>query len=338
MFIELPPQFTGLKVHWVQQVNENEYSSSCPNCGIDTNKHSDANPSNRFVMWLESRNTGRPFGWCRKCGYKWTPEKSDAIWTEEEKQEFKRKRIELIERENERVEAFARDVVMAQGFYRQYMENLQSSQYAKDYLAKRGFDDMAWIKYFGFGFIPDFLCQSRIHGNYHSPAISIPVRGQADLTENVKVRLTNEKHPLDRFRNLYKSKAQHIYYPLKKEERSVSKAIIIEGEMKACQVAQSFKIPLDTELMASQGNGIGERMVYAVRNCDVVYLSLDPDSFVPNEKGISNAIVNAKKIGYDRVRFIMCRQKIDDAILQGFNFINAYNMAVKPQSLGLKLI
>jgi len=340
-FVELPIEFIGLqgRVQWVQKVNDNEYTSSCPACGIDESKHSDQNPSDRFIMWLESRNTGKPFGLCfRGCGFKWTPNKEDTIWTDEELQVFKQKRIELIEKENERIAEFARSVVMAQGFYKQYSAKLKDSQYGKMYLSQRGFNSDEWNRYFGFGIIEDYLCKGFL-SNYSSPAITMPIKSVGRVIENIKLRVADAHHPKDRFRNQYKSKAQHIYLPMGETVIS-NKTLIIEGEMKSCTVAQRTygKLPEDIQILATQGNGIGGRMLHAIRDCEVVYLCLDPDTFIPNEKEVTNIMMNARKIGYDRTRVIICKDKVDDAILQGFNFINAFNMAVKPQNLGLKII
>lgn len=337
-YIDLPIEFMGLqgKVQWVQKVNDNEYTSSCPRCGINPEKHSDMNPSDRLIMWLSSRSTGKPFAMCyRGCGFKWSPEKQDAMWTDEEIQEFKRKRIELIERDNERIETYAREVVMKQGFYKQYTENLKNSTYGNQYLASRGFKYPEWNRLFGFGIVEDYFCKGFLD-NYYSPAITMAIKSPKNLIENIKFRVAEAHHTKDRFRNQYKSGTQHIYLPMG-EEKIMNKVAIMEGEMKSAMVAmKTYQKLNDVQILGTQGDGIGARMLHAIKDCEVVYLSLDPDCFVPNEKGITNAMMNAKKIGYDRVRFILSgKQKMDDAILQGFNFINAYNMAVKPERLGL---
>jgi len=110
-FIPLPPELSGLegRVQWVQQVNHNEYKMSCPNCGVngthaDGTPYSDFNPSDRFIVWMESRSNGQPFGMCvRGCGYKWSTHKQDAIWTPEEKALFAEKRKEFNQREEESI-------------------------------------------------------------------------------------------------------------------------------------------------------------------------------------------------------------------------------------------
>ena len=152
-FISLPPEFAALegKVQWVQQDNSNEYTSSCPNCGIDPSKHSDSHPSHRFVMWLESKVTGLPFGMCsRGCGWKWSPSKHDVHWTDEEKAVFIAKRKEMNERDEQRIKDYALNVVMKQRIYVRYIENMKKSEYGQMYLKERGFTSQKWNEYFGF--------------------------------------------------------------------------------------------------------------------------------------------------------------------------------------------
>lgn len=335
-YCELPPEFSGLqgRVQWVQRVNENEYTSSCPNCGIDDTKHNDSHPSDRFIMWIESRTTGRPFGLCvRHCGWKWTPDKQDAEWTPEEKAAFAEKRRELNQRENERIADYARNVVMKQGAYLRYMETMLHSKYGIDYLHRRGFNSPEWNKWFGYGIIEDY----KVNGwasTYYSPAVTMPVIGLGGLVENVKLRVTEAHDDKDRFRNIYKSGNQHPYFPMH-DEKVGNRVAIFEGEMKSNQVAMRGNLPSGIQIQAAQGKGIGSRHLYMVENCEVVYLCLDPDAFIPNEKGETIIMQTVRKIGFDRTRIILCKEKVDDAILKGFNLLNAFNMAVKPNQLGL---
>lgn len=335
MFTVLPPEFAALegKVQWVQQVNSNEYSSSCPNCGIEP-KHSDSNPSNRFVMWVESHVNGKPFGWCRSCHYKWSSEKSDAIWTPEEKAAFAAKRKELNQREEQRIKDYAESVVMKQAIYIRYFETMKTSQYGNEFLRHKGFNSHEWNSYFGFGIFEDYKCRGEF-STYYSPAITMPIRGIGNVIEQVKLRVAEAKHKNDRFRNIYKTNAQHPYFPMK-NDRIKNKVAIFEGEMKSCQVAMRGNLPEDVQIIATQGKGLGGRMLYMLENCEVVYLCLDPDTYEPDKNGETTIMKVAKRIGYDRTRIIQCRDKIDDAILKGFNLLSAYNMAVKPIQLGIK--
>ena len=119
----LPVEFSALanKVNFVQKINENEYHSSCPNCGGEM--HPDGTPPDRFVMWRVSRK-GLPFGMCvRKCGWKWSPSKQDANWTAEERAEFQRKQQELetawMQAEATRIEKLS-ELVVAQRVWQRH--------------------------------------------------------------------------------------------------------------------------------------------------------------------------------------------------------------------------
>lgn len=335
-YIDLPPELVGLqgRVQFVHRINDNEYHMSCPNCGTEPH-HNDSNPSDRFVVWMESRLNGKPFGLCvRHCGWKWSPNKQDVEWTPEEKEIFIAKRRELNQHENERIAEYARNVVMKQGAYLKYAEAFKSSTYAVEYMKKRGFNSPEWNKWFGYGTIEAFRVNGWA-GQYFSPAITIPIVGLAKLIENVKVRITEAHDPKDRFRNLYKSGNQHPYFPAH-DEKIGNRVAIFEGEMKANQVVMRGGLPDEIQVQATQGKGIGARHLYMIENCEVVYLCLDPDAFIPNEKGDTGIMQNVRKIGYDKTRIIVCKEKVDDAILKGFNLLNAFNMALKPSQLCLK--
>lgn len=338
-YVDLPIEFQALagKVQWVQRVNENEYKSSCPNCGIDPAKHSDTNPSDRFVMWIQSRNTGKPFGMCMRghCGWKWTPDKHDVHWTPEERAEFEHKRRELNEREEERIRKYASDVVMKHRAYAQYSEVLKTSNYGKKYLYERGFNSDEWNSFFEFGIIEAMRIKGRM-STYFSPAISMPIVSLGEVVENVKVRVTEAKCPEDRYRNLYKAGNQSVYFPL--HDMKVSNVMaVFEGEFKSCQVAMRGNLPEHVGIVGTQGMGIGARMIYMLESAEVVYLCLDPDSLTPNKNGDTPMGSAIRKFGVNRTRIIPCKGKIDDMLLKGFNLRNAFNMAIKPSQLGVKL-
>lgn len=335
MFVPLPPELAGLegKVHFVQQVNMNEFHMSCPSCGVQPH-HSDSHPSDRFIVWIESRLSGKPFGMCRACGWKWSSDKQDAVWTEEEKAAFAAKRRELNQREEERIRQYAENVVMKQKVYLRYFDKMQESKYGQMWLRQRGFTSDEWNKFWRIGIFEDYRCRGYMD-TYFSPAITIPIVGVSNVIEQVKLRLTDEHHPNDRYRNIYKTNAQHLFFP-KRENRIMNKVLVVEGEFKSCTVAQRARLPEDVQIIAAQGKGVGSRMVYALEKAEVIYLCLDPDTYQPNQKGETTIMQAARRFGLERVRIIPCKQKVDDAILQGFNLRNAFNMAVKPQTLGLK--
>jgi len=335
-FVDFPPQLEGLrgKVQWLQQVNENEFTASCPQCGVQPN-HSDANPSNRFVIWISSRKNGKPFGLCvRHCGYKWSADKADAIWTPEEKAEFEIKRKEWEAAEALRIREYAINTVMKQGIYTRYHESVWDSPLAKEELSKRGLWHDFYVRTWLFGFIPDYKVTGL--GTYYSPALTIPVFGEAcegygGIIENVKVRVLNPKCSDDRYRNLYKTKAQHLHFPAYMNKRT-KKAFVVEGELKADTVA--IRTPLienDFTVIGTQGKGVGAYARHLLDSFEEIYLALDPDAFFPDKNGTVAAINLARQLNVERVRFVALSEKVDDAIMKGFNLLNAANMAINPK-------
>jgi hypothetical protein len=123
----LPPEFAALegKVAFSRQITPNEFHGSCPNCGGEI--HENGSLPDRFIMWIYSRR-GTPFGLCRKCSYKWSPDKADAQWTAEEKEEFRRK-VEELERaywEKKSVELDALvETIQKQDLYTKYYHDGQ---------------------------------------------------------------------------------------------------------------------------------------------------------------------------------------------------------------------
>jgi len=103
--------------------------------------------------------------------------------------------------------------------------------------------------------------------------------------------------------------------------------------MKSAQVAMRGRLPSDVQIIATQGKGVGAQMLYKIESAEVVYLCLDPDAYTPNKNGETTVMQTARKIGLERTRLIVCRDKVDDAIMQGFNLLNAFNMAISPARL-----
>jgi hypothetical protein len=79
-----------------------------------------------------------------------------------------------------------------------------------------------------------------------------------------------------------------------------------------------------------------KRILKMLDFAEVVYIAFDPDAYVPegNTKRIA-VIETAKQIGIERVRLVMPprEMKFDDAILKGYNFANAVNMAIRPERI-----
>lgn len=328
-YTELPIEFSALegKVQFVQKINENEYHSSCPQCGVEP-RHNESNPSDRFVMWIASNTTGRPFGMCvRHCRYKWSSDKADADWTPEERAIFEQKRRELNEREEARIVDYAQNVIMKQKIYLRYNQELKKSVMGVEYLHERGFTN-DWIRHLGLGIMHDYKVKGR-NSTYYSPAITMPVIAEGERIENIKMRVMQPNCKEDRYRSLYATQAQHYHLP-NKDLKIGNKVILVEGEIKSDIVAMYAHLPSELTIIGTQGKGIGQRLLRKLENTELVYLALDPDAFLPDLNGNVTVAQVARKVGIERTRFIPVNGKPDDMIMQGWNMLNAYNMAIKP--------
>lgn len=338
----LPHFFLSLagKVEYVKKVSENEYHSTCPQCGSEGHDFSSGDPD-RFVMWIVGRR-GTPFGMCRRCRYKWSPSKQDANWTKEEREEFKRKIVEM-EREYEiRLAEKLTELswkIQQDGIYLRYHEDgMRNNDVIKYWEEVRGIP-VEWQKHLKKGYCGYYTVKNHLT-QYQRPAYMNPVWTEGGIIENVKVRVVDPLDKNDRFRNLYKSGCQHLYKS-QYNAAPTNKAVILEGENKCDMVTIHGNLPAEYTIYGVQSKQPEKRILRKLDKFEVVYLALDPDAYeatryydqkTGEEKIAPAAVMDvAKTIGIKRVRFVVPPKgiKFDDAISQGFKFVNAVNMAVK---------
>jgi len=339
----LPIEFQALsdRVQYVQKITENEWHSNCPQCGGVI--HEDGSFPDRFVMWISSRRTGLPFAMCLRghCGYKWSPAKQDANWTEEERAEFRAKREEM-ERQYElqlakRLEELS-EKIKYHGFYQKYYEECQKHEQSVAYWTNYRKIPADWQKYLWKGVLMDYTVKNRLT-EYQSPAFTNPIWTVGGRIENIKLRVAKPMDKNDRFRNLYKSGCQHLYTP--EYEKPMQKTcVLMEGENKADSVAIHAQLNEQISVFGVQSKTPERRVLKMLDECEVVYIAFDPDAYeytvYTDNKGVEkksppSVIDTANQIGKERVRFVIPPRgvKFDDAIHQGFNFKSALNMAVR---------
>lgn len=343
----LPVEFAALvdKVQYVQQKNENEFSSSCPQCGGEV--HQDGSWPDRFVMWRSSRR-GEPFGMCMRghCGHKWSTHKQDAAWTLEEREEITRKQLEVEAAYNARVEARLTELsaqIETSKAYLRYHDEGMENQVSLDYWQVRGIPE-EWQRYLMLGCIQDYRVTGKL-STYESVAFTIPIWSEVSRIENIKLRVANPLHDNDRYRNYYKSGSQHLYKPLHKTSYK-QHAILLEGEIKAAVALIRGNCNQERyDIYGVQSKQPEARLLKKLESFDCVYIAFDPDAYrraqyidrgTGEVKDGKIAVVEvAKQIGLERVRFVLPPRgiKFDDAILQGYNFANAVRMAIKPERL-----
>lgn len=347
----LPAEFAALadRVQFVQRKNDNEYSSSCPRCGGSI--HPDGSFPDRFVMWRSAsspQHFGKPYGVCLRghCNYKWSPEKEDVNWTPEELAVFRAKAIEteaaFCAETEKRLEELSAKIQTEQQYVRYNNAGLDNDA-VMQYWESRGVPH-SWQLHLFMGYIADYPVTGRL-SHYRSPAYTMPVFSEVARIENVKIRVANPKDDNDRYRNLYKSGCQHLYNP-NYQAAPRRHCLLMEGEIKAV-VALAYG-GIDAEkitVYGVQSKQPESRLLKKLDKFDAVYIALDPDAYrrsfyydlrTGERKETTTAAIDvARKIGFDRARFVLPpkNMKFDDAILQGYNFANAVNMAIKPERL-----
>jgi hypothetical protein len=329
----LPIEFLPLadKVKYVQQVNENEYHSSCPNCGGEP--HADGSLPDRFVMWIVSKR-GTPFGMCiRKCGWRWSPNKQDTEWTQEERAEFQRKAAQMEADYNakvaEKLETLSQ-LITAQQVWKRYHDEMPVKA-AKYYSDVRGIPQ-EWQDFLFLGYMPNYTVRNHLI-TYKDAAYTIPLYNFEGAIENITLRVENPIDKNDRYRRLYKSHAQHLYAPRMGKS---NKVVLMEGELKAITGEVFGGLPSDFVVYGVQSKTPEKRILKMLDFAEVVYIAFDPDAYVPEGNTNRIAVIEtAKIIGFEKTRLVIppCGVKFDDAMLQGYNFSNAVQMAIRPERI-----
>jgi len=343
----LPPEFAALsgQVNYVQRKNDNEYSSSCPRCGGDI--HPDGTLPDRFVMWRVNRN-GEPFGMCLRghCNYHWSTKKKDADWTAEERADFRAKAAEVdaafAAETEERLSALIKTIA-EQGLADRYCQDGQAVAECQEYWENRGIP-VEWQVYLKKGMLENYTVTGSL-SNYVDTAYTNPVWGETGNIENIKLRMAHPKSGNDRFRNLYKSGCQHLYNPLHTELGKLNSCVWVEGENKADVVRIRGGLTNKIRVYGAQSMRPEKRLIAKLADYEVVYLAFDPEAYRRSEyidritgeikPGTIAVMDTAREIGYERARLVIPPRgrKFDDAILEGYNFANALNMAIRPERL-----
>lgn len=336
MEVMLPEVFAGLrgKVNFVVRITDNEYHSSCPRCGGE--EHQDGSYPNRFVMWVVSRY-GTPFAMCRKCSYKWSPDKEDAHWTHKERLAFaiKAKEMEIayLRRKSEELAALSAKI-HEQNLFEEYHQTAIANEKVMEHYRNMGIPE-DWVKYLKLGFMFDYKVTGR-NSTYRDTAFTFPV-WSLNRIENIKVRVQHPINKEDRYRNIYKSGCQHLYTPIHDNDKLLNKVVVMEGEKKAMVGHISGELPEDVQVVGLQSMTPEKRIISMLKNSDVevFYLALDPEAYVPAGNGVAPVMNIVKEIGEKRCRLMVppADTKFDDAILLGYKFRNAFNMAIKPEKL-----
>lgn len=310
----LPPEFDKIShlVSYVHRKSNNEFSGSCPQCG--SAGHKGGGEPDRFVMFRIGRY-GFPLGFCRRCGYRWTdkgnlPSKEDVeLW-----------RSYQIEVEQARLESARRSLELLQNdkAWEEFYKN--NNEYSLEMFRGWGISEF-WVQRLRLGLIPDYTVKSG-EEYYHSPAITIPIWFTGGVVQNVKIRVTNPRHPYDRYRNLYPMGQSFLFIP-RYEEPLRGTGILVEGEKKAIVLEQCLDDP-KRRVIGLQSMTPDQSLVNQMKDLDKIFLWLDPEAFEVKYDSKGKALETPvqrmiRLVGRERTLVVECPVKLDDGILEGMN-------------------
>ena len=308
----LPIEFQSLagKVHYVRKVGGYEFSSTCPNCGGSMHEHGEY--PDRFRMFTKSRATGGALGFCRQCGYIWTP-KNEKLDPESQQRWIEERRAYELERKQKAEHAI--ELLRKEQVWVRYHENLTGE--VRQYYHKRGIDDY-WIDYFELGYNPEKRVWTD-EGEYFTPALTIPVfYPQENEPITIRNRLLNPLNPADKYRPETSGLPSSLYFTDRDNEPE-NKVLVVEGEFKAMTVMITLDDPT-IFVVGTPGKTPSDEIMNPLKNCEVVYLLLDPDAYVKQANERVAPITRMVNYFGDKARVIQTPAKIDDMISNGWLF------------------
>jgi DNA primase len=266
--------------------------------------HNDSNPS--FTVYENGYNCygcgvhGDVFDWFsywqkRPLADVLKEQRIDPSIELERKIEYAKRTQERLQEEIERAQAVLDDLRQNKVWER-YHE--QIDEFACQWWEHRGIppEYQGWWK---LGYIPDYIL-----GEYHTPAMTMPIFEPGWECVNIRMRLVNPPDEGGKYRP-YKSGLPAPLFVADPDKKVCGRTLVVEGEIKSMV---SFITAEDSglQVVGLPGKNPSEKIVEKLKECDPLYLCLDPDA---DPKPL------ALKLGKDRVRIIELPFKIDDGIL-----------------------
>lgn len=302
--MNLPPELSQIDVSYVRRISDNEYSSSCPKCGGVP--HRSGEYPDRFRVFLHSKTYGGVLGWCRQCGYTWTP-KGERIDPAKQQEWVKEREGYELERKAKAERAL--EMLRREQVWLRYHENLNGE--VRQMYYKRGIEDY-WIDYWMLGYNPDKVVWTGKE-EYHSPALTIPVFEPGNEKPlNVRNRLLSPSNPGDKYRPEFGNLPSSLYFT-DREAKPRNKVLVVEGEFKAMTTYLTLDDP-EIFVVGTPGKTPNPKMFEWLSECEVVYLLLDPDAFVKQQAESITPIRRMIDYFKERSRVISLPYKVDDMI------------------------
>lgn len=287
-----------LNLRFLQKINSNEYRSECPKCGGHI--HENGEYPDRFIIWVRSKTTGAPLGYCRGCKYIWVPKSHIDHYAS-----IKNDVVNEIKADNAAKVEVSLQKLNDGRVWEKYHDNL--NDITRQYYYNRLIEDY-WIEYWQLGYNPSKTIYDKI-GEYSTPTMTIPVFKDSNTVLTIRNRLLQPRKPTDKYRPEFSNLPTGLFLT-DYERKPVGKALIVEGEFKAMTTYIAIGDP-ELYVVGIPGKNPNEEIFEKLSQCEPVYLLLDPDTYSGKDK----SLLRVKNYFGSRARIIKTPGKIDDMIL-----------------------
>lgn len=213
----------------------------------------------------------------------------------ERKIEYAKQAQERLQKEINRAQAILSELQQNK-VWEQYHQ--QQTDFSHKWWEHRGIPPF-FQEYWKLGFISDYCL-----GEHHTSAMTMPIFEPGWECINIRMRLVNPPDEGGKYRP-YKSGLPASLFIAEPERKIENKTLVVEGEIKSMVSFITADDP-NLQVVGLPGKNPSEKIVEKLKDCDPLYLCLDPDA---DPKYV------ASQFGKERVRIIELPEKIDDLIL-----------------------
>lgn len=312
----LPPDMRERWGHLrhLQYKGSGEWSSECPVCHDSGHDPSSGKPD-RFHMH-EADGSGNARGACRRCGhFEWVDEDKTQPPDPARIKQAEELRREYAERERLRLRAKIQRL-QEEAKWKTY-HGLMKEQHRAIW-RQAGIPDIFQDEW-ELGFVPEKTvnCNGRKH---ITSALSIPYFKAGRKAYNIQYRLMDPPRPNDKYRFSYGLKPG-LWLP-QPEVVPKGPCLLMEGMKKAGVAYVQLAPTLGTgyDIVSVPNKMPNSDMLRILKDCDPIYIILDPDAYLPDRQNGTSAAGRLGKLLGDRALYVQLPAKADDLFtLYGFD-------------------
>jgi hypothetical protein len=283
----------------LQYRGNNEWSAACPHCGGGGIRH---DKSDRFRLFATGNGQNARV-WCRRCNhFEWADANKSKPPDPAKIKEAEDLRREMAQQETLRLRAKI-DELRRKAYWEGWHDAMNNRQRAM--WRNEGISD-GLQNFFRLGYVDQ---RQFYNGDqpFNSPAMTIPIFDVGWKAVNVQYRIVNPPHNVGKYR--FTAGLPAPLYLTDPDNEPTGPTVLVEGAKKAivlyANVGHKFTV------VAVPSKMPGASLIERLKECDPVYVTLDPDAYVA-EKGIKPAINRLASMLKGRARIVKLPVKPDD--------------------------